>query len=253
MRILISFASPEYQKAQCNLNETAAPYFDAIRPYHPDTLDADFLAKHSALMHYRRGFGFWCWKSYLIARELHGMADDDVLMYCDSQKAFIADPAPLFDLCRRQGRGVLLFHQLRDKRFNREWTKRDMFILMGCDEPRYWDGPQVNSAMMVWTRQALALAEEAYEWNSNFHLISDEASTLGPDFPEFRDYRHDQSIISLLAIREGLETMPDPSQFGVGYEQPGRNYGQVVEFRRTTRPPYPIPDRQPLAQPLVSL
>ena len=35
-----------------------------------------------------------------------------------------------------------------------------------------------------------------------------------PNFPEFRDHRHDQSLLSLVAMRMGIVAYRDPSQYG---------------------------------------
>lgn len=244
-RVLISFATSHYQGAQANLTETAAPWFDEIRPFHSDTLPESFRALHADLFRYRRGYAFWIWKPWLILRELRTLAPGDVLMYCDAQLAFVADPAPLFDLCVNRD-GILLFHQRREEHVNRTWTRRDCFEAMGCDESRYWNGPQLNAAMQVYspTPRAFAFIEEWYQWNSRLDVVGDAVSEK-PEFPDFKDHRHDQSILSLMAIRDGLDTMPDPSQFGNGYNQTGRTYKQILEFRRNVSACYPIPCRQP--------
>lgn len=241
MRILTGFATFEYRHAMERLEVSAQAYFDLIEPHYE--LPPEFMAKHAGLFRFARGHGFWVWKPWLILDHLRRMRPGDVLMYCDSQLVFTDDPAPLFKLCREQD-GVLLFHQKREGHRNRTYTKRDAFRLMECDSQSFWDGPQLNTAMSVWaaTPKAIGLAEEWYGWCADHRVVSDEISK-GGERPGFKDHRHDQSILSLLAIRDGLETFPDPSQFGNGYAQPGRDYGQVLEFRRFVDPPYTIPCR----------
>jgi hypothetical protein len=41
-----------------------------------------------------------------------------------------------------------------------------------------------------------------------------------PNYPEFRDHRHDQAILSLLARREGVSLIPDISQWGDARRDP---------------------------------
>lgn len=242
---LLSFATDRYVEPMRRLMHSAAPWFDEFRPMTPWGLPSDFLARHADQLRYCRGWGFWAFKPYIILRTLELMDPADVLMYCDSQLVVIADPAPLFDLCQRLG-GVLLFHQRREGRRNWEWTRRECFERMGCNEAKYWAGDQLNAAMSVWqnTPAAIRLLAEWYRWCSDLDVVGDgRPGEL--NHAEFKDHRHDQSILSLLAIRDGLQTFPDPSQFGVGYEQAGRNYGQVVEFRRIVWADYPIPCQEP--------
>jgi hypothetical protein len=200
------------------------------------------MARHEWLFRHRRGFGFWVWKPFLILQHLrNAMKSDDVLMYCDSQIVLVADPWPLLELCQRQG-GVLLFHQKAAGHVNRRFTRRDCFRVMGCDAPPYWDGPHLQGAISVWSATPLAieLAEEWYRWCSDPRAVSDLPSA-GGEFAGFADHRHDQSIISLLAIRRGLRTYPDPTQFGNGYQEKERGYGQIASIDRIVGPTYPIP------------
>jgi hypothetical protein len=242
---LLSFATSHYQNAQEHLHNTGAPWFDSHLPLTDEDLDADFLARNAELMKYRRGYGFWCWKPYLIRKAVENLQEGEVLMYCDSQLAFVANPAPLFELCKREG-GILLFHQLRERQYNRKWTRRECFRRMDCDEPKYWDAPQVNAAMQFYmdTPRTMEFLQEWERWNSDWMVVGDGPGGEVED-PTFRDHRHDQSILSIMAVKWGLTLYPDPSQFGVGYKQAGRNYGQVVEFVRNVSAAYPIPCHVP--------
>lgn len=237
----MSFASRHYLNAQAHLNKTAARWFDRILPLHESDLDNEFRATHADLLRFKRGFGWWVWKPFLLRRTLRTLGPADVLMYCDSQLQFVNDPAPLFDLCHANG-GVLLFHQRREGHINRTWTRRSCFKLMGCTERRYADGPQLNAALSVWEPTPLAFdfLDEWHRWNSQADVVADPVDLRKED-STFRDHRHDQSIISLMALKRKLTTWPDPSQYGAGFEQPGRHYGTIVEFVRNIRRPYQVP------------
>ncbi len=240
---LISFATPHYAGAMKRLGETAVPWFNEIILHTPDDLSDDFRKRHADLFAFSRGFAFWIWKPWLVLKSLREMADGEVLVYCDSQVIFRDDPAPLFQLCRENG-GTAFFHQKREGHLNRKFTRRDCFVRMGCDSREFWDGPQLNTAICVWTREAIDVAEEWYWWCADEQVVSDAPSVLGTEFPEFKDHRHDQSILSLMCLKRGIRTYPDPSQFGNGYEQPERGYGQIVSIDRIVSNPYPIPCRR---------
>jgi hypothetical protein len=60
--------------------------------------------------------------------------------------------------------------------------------------------------------------------------ITDDKNVLGiPNYPGFRENRHDQSILSLLAKIWNLTTYLDPSQFGRGETRP---YPQIFHHHR---------------------
>jgi hypothetical protein len=253
-RTLVTFATPHYQRSRVALAETAAPYFDVVRQFTQDDLPAAFRQRYREHLRYRRGFGFWVWKPWLILRELMEGNDGDVVMYLDSQYLFVADPAPLWDCCERVG-GALTFHQRAVGWTNRQWTKRDMYIRLACDRPEYWDAVQLNCGQYVFRvgRQAVRFAAEWLASMSDLNVIDDTPSTLGPELPgKKKDHRHDQSVASLVALAMGLESMPDLSEYGAGYKQPGRNYPQIIRYARSVSHDYPIPDLVPLPEPMLA-
>lgn len=68
-----------YRKSAESLN-----VFDEIYTYNDKDLDADFKKKWGRyLIPYSRGFGYWCWKPYLVLQTLERMNDGDVLLYAD--------------------------------------------------------------------------------------------------------------------------------------------------------------------------
>lgn len=242
---LVTFATPHYDAMMRRLAHSARPWFDKVNTFTPADLEPEFLAAHAEQMRYSRGFGFWCWKPHLIRRVVASLPPEGVAMYCDSQCLFVRDPLPLLRICRKNG-GVLVFHQRREKRFNREWTRDCCFEAMNCNEAKYWEGPQLNSAVTVWCNTPLALRtlDEMSRWVTTLDVVGDGLPGE-KNHPEFRDHRHDQSIMSLLAIRDNLLTMPDPTQYGNGYEEAARGYPQILEINRQVSHPYAIPCQTP--------
>ena len=89
------------------------------------------------------------------------------------------------------------------------WTKRDCFVLMDCDQPRYRDTPQVRTGFSAWRRTpfAMAFVEEWLRLVQDERLVTDLPSQCGlPDHPAFRQHRYDQSIFSLLCKKRGVAT-----------------------------------------------
>jgi hypothetical protein len=71
--------------------------------------------------------------------------------------------------------------------------------------------------------------------STDVRAISDDANVLGkPDYPGFREHRHDQSIFSLLTKRYDLPAFRDPSQWGneLRHCYPTSEYGQIIEHTR---------------------
>ena len=76
---------------------------------------------------------------------------------------------------------------------------------------------------MAFVTQWLAYAQDS-------RAITDDANALGaPNYKDFHENRHDQSILSLLAKKWNLTTYPDPSQSGDGQNRP---YPSVFNHHR---------------------
>jgi hypothetical protein len=237
MRTLISFATPEYRAQQERQAASAKPYFDEVCPYNPTSLPLIFYRNNAKLFEHRRGFGYWVWKPWLILYHLERMQPGDELMYADSPCHFVADPAPLFQLAAKHD-GIGIFHQKRERHKNSKWIKGDTFRLMGCDEPKYWDGDNLLTTYSVWTKtdQSLAFVKEWLAWCQSYEAVSDEQQ--GPNRPDFKDHRHDQSIASLLAIKHDLFTLCDCSQWGDGYRCPECQYPKIIQTDRGVMAPW---------------
>lgn len=238
MNKLISFATPEYRPAAERLMLSGKSYFDETRIYKPHDIDAEFHRAHKHFQ-FRRGYGYWLWKPYFILKTLMEMGTDDFLFYGDSQYVFVADPQPLFDAAKSND-GICLFHQKREGHQNLTWTRRDTFQLMGADEPKYWYGDNLNASASVWTKidESINFLNLWLAYCQRFEVIADGPSR-DQELAGFKDNRQDQSVLSILAIREELKTFRDSSQWGVGYQCPNSPYGQIINCdRRIKAPPW---------------
>ena len=89
----------------------------------------------------------------------------------------------------------------RNPQLERQYTKRDAFILLGVDSPFYSETGQFNAAFQIYkkTRFTEAFLEEYLYYSQDRRIITDDPNKLGKEnYNEFKDHRHDQSILSLL-------------------------------------------------------
>jgi hypothetical protein len=163
------------------------------------------------------------------------------VFYCDALMTFVGSPAPLFPLCEAAG-GIMLFNQRSEGHRNGTYTKADCFHRMDAAGDRYTRGDHLNAAFQLYqkTPRALAFIDELLAWCREYDVISDAPSTTGANAPGFLDHRHDQSILSLLAIKHELPTFQDISQWGrpaPGDSPAEPGYGQIVHHHRSREPP----------------
>lgn len=240
-KILVSFASGKYRIGQEYLVESGRPYFTGHASYLPDFLDAGFCKRNQAVLSRKKGAGFWLWKPEIIRETLDRVSDGDFVFYVDSGNLIIGDVRPLFDLCARDPRGVLLFDNRDGSEDgtpwrNAEWTKMDCYLRMGCDGEKFRTGVQVNGSYVLLRKGAFSCSfiSEYLRWCQTDELITDAPSRLAPEPPGFRMHRHDQSILSLLAIRDGIPVARDPSEWGNRFaDRVNPEYGQVFRHHRS--------------------
>jgi hypothetical protein len=118
-----------------------------------------------------------------------------------------------------------------------EWTKRDAFVALGCDSERYTETKQRLASFLL-VRKTLAVQrffEEYLSYATDIRVLGDGDNALGlPNYPGFREHRHDQSIFSLLTKLHGYEAFRDPSQWGntLHGEYRSSTYGQLIDHTR---------------------
>jgi len=176
----------------------------------------------------------WLWKPYVICQSLSMLRDDDYLFYCDSGAKFVAPIDSLIETMDREGVDLMPFEL---PFIEREWTKRDAFVALGCDSGRYTDTKQrLASFFLVRKTQATQrFFAEYLNCATDMRVLGDADNTLGlPNYPGFCAHRHDQSIFSLLTKLHGFEAFRDPSQWGntLRGEYRSSTYGQLVEHTR---------------------
>lgn len=218
---LLCYANKGYLKNQKRLVASACKFgIEKIDAYtEKDLKKTSFYKENGEILRQKRGGGYWLWKPYYILETLKHMKDGDILVYSDSGIEIIAPVDPLVRIC--QEKNIAIFsvgHYL-----NNVWTKRDCFVLTGCDSERYWKGRQYMAGFLLFknTKESREFVAEWLVFAQNKHILTDVPNTCGlPNLPEFVEHRHDQAILSLLAEKYGIEMFRDPSQHGNPFKSP---------------------------------
>lgn len=214
--VFITFADSKYKLSLKRLREQIAQseVFTDMFFFSEKDLDEDFKKTFHPWL-YRRGYGYWQWKSYLTKKVLEELDNGDILIWADAGCEYNKNAESrlhyYIEQAKKSKSGLLVFSQ---KEIERRWTKGDCFSYFNVlqdksitDTPQLWAGAFVinknkNSTEVInkWTDVAM----------NHFDLITDKKSFI-PDFPDFIEHRHDQSVFSILAKIYYAETMP-PSE-----------------------------------------
>lgn len=145
-----------------------------------------------------RGAGcYWIFKPYLIYKHIQMMDDGDILVYSDAGVEWIDSAQHIIDVMDQD---IFLF---TSGHLHHEYCKRDVTMAINGEKTNYLE--QVHAAVIFfrvndYTRR---FVKEWLCWCQMPGMIDDSPSKL-PNHPDFKDHRHDQSVISCMAIREGL-------------------------------------------------
>lgn len=208
---LVDYATPNFYGSREMLHISARHYgVDNIFSYGPNNLSKAFREKNRDILRHSKGAGYWIWKPYIILDALEKIGKDDVLMYSDADQGFVQDAGILARECAELGIGLYI-----SPRVAKVWTKRDCFIIMGCDTPEYHDNFLGLGGFSCWMSNDLC-KEILNEW---LHYaqdprinIRDTPNVLGkPNLKGFKRHSTDQSIITMLAIKHGVKRLMPPN------------------------------------------
>ena len=87
---------------------------------------------------------------------------------------------------------------------------------MGLDNNKYTDGPHVNASYQIYKKspKTISFVKELLEWSQNENILTDSPNITGNNYPSFKDHRHDQSVLSLMALKYNINLEIDPSEWG---------------------------------------
>jgi hypothetical protein len=179
---------------------------DSYSIWTPNDLSPEFRETMADVLKHAFGAGYYCWKPYIVHREMCRLKDGDILVYCDAGNEWVGDmrrPITAMD------QDILFFS---NGWRHLEWCKMD--CLQSILPAHRYDGidkgcpvsfaPQVQASTFFVrvTPEARRFIQEWYGWSIIPGMIDNEASFL-PNIPTFREHRWDQSILCCLQIKYG--------------------------------------------------
>jgi len=223
-KVHISFANEEYYKSLKLLEETSVNVgkIDQFIGYTEEWLKTtEFWKKNQFILSQKRGCGYWSWKSFIILETFKNLEEGDIVLYSDAGLKVIGNLNTLFKVIQNHpNNGKMIFKVPAvgvPNHLAKTWTKRDCFVLMNADEPKYWNADITNGAISLWEKndKNIEFLNEWQKYMRDTRIVTDDPNMCGkPNFSEFRDHRHDQSVLTILCTKYNLELFRDPTQWG---------------------------------------
>lgn len=153
--------------------------------------------------------GFYLWKPYFVDQALSHIKQGDFLIYLDSAGFYYRSSVKPITSYMDKNR----IDMIGSRRFNyleKHWTKRDAFVYMECDAPRYANQRQAMGGCFILkkTDRTVRIIQEWLRYAQDYRIISEAPNVCGMDnYDGFQEHRHDQSIMSLLQCKYGVKTI----------------------------------------------
>lgn len=176
--------------------------FDDIFLFEELTLGKDFKVRFKDKLNYNvRGFGYWCWKPYIILESLKRIEYNDILIYADTgchlKKEYIDKMKNYIDYAKEYD--IVAFELgMPDKL----WTKSDLFQYFNVLDNKEITDTNTRCATCIIIKKSDKTIKFVNDWlkvfYNNFNLADDTPSAI-KNLDGFIEHRHDQSIFSILS------------------------------------------------------
>jgi len=201
MRVVgITFGTPQFLGSAAALRHSALTTgeFDEFYVYEPKDIQWLMETYPDHFTEGTRGYGFWCWKPFLIKNVMSQQPDDTIIVYTDSTMIFERSVRPY--VLHVENKNPILLQRLgswsdpkNDYRV-KKWTKKSILNRLGG--PDAGDSIMLDAAFQIYKNcpESRAFVEQYLTWCLELDMVNDS----GKD-SDIIDCRHDQSILSVLA------------------------------------------------------
>lgn len=152
----------------------------------------------------KRGGGYWTWKPYIIYKNLQLLNENDILIYSDAgstipnNKYTIDKLNEYINIVNKSEKGILAF---RNPHIESKWTKGDVFKHFDClDDKNIYNTRQFTANRIIIRKNENSMNTIKLWWDTakKYSNLFDDSKSTVPNFKNFRENRHDQSVWSLI-------------------------------------------------------
>lgn len=181
--------------------------FSKVFGYSNADIDSSFYDQHKNFINNNpKGYGYWIWKPYLIAKTLDTMSNGDVLLYGDAASNMKGSSQQCTELVTKVLKAAKGLKIIASKQgWNIRWIKSDLYFALGWQSLVYAFRPMAEAGRLIIQKdkRTVPFIKQWLHYATNdYHNIDDTPSKY-PNLPFFVAHRADQSIFSLLFNKHG--------------------------------------------------
>lgn len=230
----ITYGNAKFARAKARILKEAEEFgeFKTVTGYGPEDLPDNFKENFKHILTQPRGGGYWIWKCHILTERLKSLSDGEFLIYLDAgcklNKAGKKRFNEYISMLDASKYGIMSFKMSGNNGpggFEKEkkWTTRQIFDYFKVDINSQIanDGQYLGGILIIQKSSHSNLIIEKYSQSltDNPLLFTDYYNNTN-QCSEFKDNRHDQSVLSLIrkkygsVIIDGDESWMQP--FGIG-------------------------------------
>lgn len=176
--------------------------FSSIKCFSEDDFDLEWKQRNeSFIKNNTRGYGYWIWKPQIILQVLKTLEEDEVLVYADCGCEIQYSPR-IHDYKEiLKTKDMIAFSCISLGFTDRKFCKKDLLDFLNHTEDTFH--LEATSIIIKKNNRTIRFLERWVELcEVNNHHFVDDSPSVSPNFQEFIEHRHDQSIFSLLVKKE---------------------------------------------------
>jgi hypothetical protein len=215
----VTYGNEKYNKSKKRLQEKSSNsgWFDTTTICGPENLSDSFKHEFNDILEKPRGAGYWIWKFDIIKQKLTKMVNNDILIYMDAGCSINTNGKTRFneyiEILNNSYESIISF---QTPHIEKKYTNKELFnhFNMNTNDANSNSG-QIMATVLIMknTEKIMKIIDECINVLRADHLLVTDHYNKIEQSSEFKDNRHDQSILSLVRKKHGSIILTDETWF----------------------------------------
>ena len=202
--LTVSFGNNKYRRGQSFLNKLSKQLdVNHFAVDEESLFNSEIYKENEKWFSKENNYGHFAWKPYFLLQTMEKLEEDDKILALDALDIFHPE---IFKAVDDIWEGDPCLLPLGNS-VQGEYTKRDCFHYMDCDEEDYWESKQLEAGFTFWRvcDESKKILKDWLKWCLDERTNGEVTTFSGKgELDGFEEVRHDQSILTNIAIRDGL-------------------------------------------------
>lgn len=216
----ITFGNDRFQRSKKRICQEARKtnWFDSITCYSPENISKEFKEKHNNIINDSFGAGYMIWKYDIIPKKLSEINENDILIYLDAGCTINQKAHKRFreyiDLLNKNDKGIISFQMCTDPVPEYVWTVSEIFKFYNIENNNeIYNSNQYLSGILIMKKceHLKLILDKCIEIlnHNNLVITNQYVEKNKKENKDFKDNRHDQSILSVVRKKYNSIVLPD--------------------------------------------